>query len=1640
MSSEKKSRRSNTRSRVTPTPVAVAAEKDSSSDELVIDFPMAPEPDAAKQVVTRAASSTPKASPEKRPAPSTRKKRRRPRSSSSSATEDLEDQTFEETIERCATKNNLTPECVKKLLKKLVMNEHVLAIVKLKEEEEEKTQDKRSAKDGTEGDDEDDEPKSLQPKLTRLKAKQLNKQPLPIVPLKTPLPDEEVAALIREELGSDDDDEEYKPTEEDIHSDEDPNTTISDIDSQPRTPAAPTTPGRIEQDTGQDALLYSKDGVFKIPRFRNDSHGSQQSEQEQENIARRTRSKLCLQTTAIETIESTFIPPDITTDMYDFDCDMDLVWKEFLNEFTKPLPNHAEDDDDTDPEYVAADKIPIDREELREVKVSKKELNELVSELIEMSGIIDESFLDNTLAAPSCDDVPQKDADLQNRKSGLNTPVPKEQEDQQQSSSAVSSVDNASFQPTNSSTPTATVQAVSRVPVVAAQAIQFPNSFATVDNTPVVAAIQPLAVVPPVQSVYPSSYQRVPTNGQFFIQVSTPDKSSYHPYVLPSDKVPVVPIDETSNLYHNYRRYRYLQNVHPVQVQFPEGQTGFTDFQLQILQQQLRIHTQFAAQNFMQCHAHPKFWQMANTFKKMLTDLKDVPNASVRPWNLDLALECCLSWETELDKPSDENKQFIKYLIEEADKSENESNNHNYHERRTFHPKLMEKVVTCKAFMYPNLLPCTPFRSKATIKKRITAAEERLIAFGLELFFDILKGEQNKWLRRVQEKPPSLKQVCGYISKYLCPNYSEDHIYDYCTRHRKYSYLNPIKYYFLHSKAPPYQHVLEKVDLKNVIPPASYQKDELPIKWGKYVYSNERLAKLNGFPKESTLALKPLPASARKHLLPAKDSNVNITISVILDPKQQQQVTQPQQQKSSVDAEVDGSTFQINQQFLDQSYHPVKATPAQPSSLASYVSKFRQDSSQESIEVVELDGAENHSNVCPRTENSLLSCSGRKCCGCDCHGSAPRLGEDCSGSSPQTLLKGQKRLTEYFQRTPRKKEAEEEVGTGSLKEKLWRVYSQFRDLHGTRTDLRVKELKKVQRHCELIASFSYFLEDLKTMSANHVAKNPGDSAMLTNGVGCKFMKVEHSEEKDANYAYNFFEKVEETLLAENKHAQYEQFLEILQTFNEKEDRVADLYRKFEDLFLGEHPELCDLFLTFLLPGQAAEVGKFFEHFILTNANDFLAKLNVYFAKQPSQIKKIYSSLNDLSNEPNVSMEQIKARILPLLKGNPFLIEWFIQLFPQEKPPESNNLSDYETISMKKLPLPHQTNPNEIYEDVPFVELSPEPTTSESTVCGTKYIQGRIVFGTLPARLSFLASRTAAPPSEDVPPLKGCVHAVRSGDKSRAAGGAGGTEEEKDATVDVPADDEQPRYKLCDDAAFKAHAIRLNPLVHGGKGVHFADVAHLLVPEPETAGESNPPDEDKPTSPKKQQQSKSTLPKKRINSPVSKKPGTAGKGSPTNTKKTPATAAASIPADSKVISVSKKLKSMVEAPSNSSEACSESSVPAKRKPSTTTNYTVPAVPVKKEKSLKKHPSDEQLEASEQEQQAEPKEQQPQQVAEEPSWTRDEDKVILEEIKNGYSSVEELIERIGARIEGRSEGQIRTRYEFLMEVLKKFQKTS
>jgi hypothetical protein len=166
------------------------------------------------------------------------------------------DKTIEETIEKC---ENFTPDVAKKMLLKLIKNEHILALSVLKAEEDEK---KSSDSDDEDKKSEVEAPTT--PKLTRLKAKQLN-QTLPVPgSLNSTEPCKDVVALIQAEMKSDDEDDEYQPCEEDALSDEDiTNTTFSDLESQP------STPGSALLYNEQDFDSPTKDvGDFKVPKTR----------------------------------------------------------------------------------------------------------------------------------------------------------------------------------------------------------------------------------------------------------------------------------------------------------------------------------------------------------------------------------------------------------------------------------------------------------------------------------------------------------------------------------------------------------------------------------------------------------------------------------------------------------------------------------------------------------------------------------------------------------------------------------------------------------------------------------------------------------------------------------------------------------------------------------------------------------------------------------------------------------------------------------------------------------------------------------------------------------------------------------------------------------------------------------------------------------------------------------------------------------------------------------------------------------------------------------------------------------------------------------------------------------------------------
>ncbi len=57
--------------------------------------------------------------------------------------------------------------------------------------------------------------------------------------------------------------------------------------------------------------------------------------------------------------------------------------------------------------------------------------------------------------------------------------------------------------------------------------------------------------------------------------------------------------------------------------EFEEGLQGFTQHQRDILDQQLRMHVQFATQNFLQVYGNPgnNLWKQATKFKSFLVSV-----------------------------------------------------------------------------------------------------------------------------------------------------------------------------------------------------------------------------------------------------------------------------------------------------------------------------------------------------------------------------------------------------------------------------------------------------------------------------------------------------------------------------------------------------------------------------------------------------------------------------------------------------------------------------------------------------------------------------------------------------------------------------------------------------------------------------------------------------------------------------------------------------------------------------------------------------------------------------------------------------------------------------------------------------------
>lgn len=472
---------------------------------------------------------------------------------------------------------------------------------------------------------------------------------------------------------------------------------------------------------------------------------------------------------------------------------------------------------------------------------------------------------------------------------------------------------------------------------------------------------------------------------------------------------------------------------------------------------------------------------------------------------------------------------------------------------------------------------------------------------------------------------------------------------------------------------------------------------------------------------------------------------------------------------------------------------------------------------------------------------------------------------------------------------------------------------------------------------------------------------------------------------------------------------------------------------------------------------------------------FIQKLNLFYQKQPAQIRKILACLKDLSNDENVSIEKIRTKICPLFKNNQLLIDWFLQCLGNDKSMHECSKDEYETIMFRKT-TETIADETETYEYIPQSEILPDPTDNP---CNIRYMNGRLFYGnrlSFPAKLAFSAPTKIDSINFDVNKIPinygnkmhtyKCSHYIQSiddiktRDKNRnnydhelidECDNSDDDQHHQNETnltyetkIEIEKDDERvSRDILCDDITLKAHKVRLNPSAYLSPTTNSIDYLNLLKPQ-EITNEC-----DSKPSPKKNLLNRSnsqTMTKTKKCSPIAKKHTTILPTNQSPTKKS----SIQIPSSQIILSsnensnATKRVKRLIstslglsEGPSNDMkinventkkrlmpmELCSENKfrkIQTKNKirisgndgiESTQSNSTI------NNENDKNPDMDMKIQFKTDD------------------WTREEDRLLLEHIKKGLEPNDKFIDNITHEFPNKTTDLIKLRVEFLIDFLTK-----
>ncbi|KAH1007204.1 hypothetical protein HUJ04_004470 [Dendroctonus ponderosae] len=1096
-----------------------------------------------------------------------------------------------------AEKCNLTVLNVKNIIRQVLTNDHVKALL-----------DKGTAEQAKQ------ELSAFGPKLTRAKTKELlAARDIPIPQVKIPWipvpPPSEALVLIGEDLKEDDSGDEYIPKKEIAKRD----SVARSSDAATLPPPTPPTPMCTEDHATQTSNCTG-DGVLKVPL----ATPAQGASVEVTNMALRTRSKINLSSTSLEDIEKAFIPPDITTDMYDMECDDD-EWRNFLKGFTEPLDEvtkHTEDEE-LDPEYniMADDQInQFDNEDFRmdkAVKITKKEVKELYEELFDYLNSLSE---------------------------------------------------------------------------------EYDGTNGTNENN----------------------------------QLSEIIEKSYHAMENP-DFIPDA--QQQQDTLQNLGTNQNATVLIDIKIELP---------QLQIIEQQMRQHVQMLTQNFFLTYEHPEYHSYSKTLKEYLLNLKFLANGKnysmFSPVNLLPALDLIEKWEVLCASNSETVRQCREHVQQQLLKSIQYRMGRNWEFIATFPKLILETISNSEVFVYPGLLPKIPFKSQefSSYRSSFTEAEDHLLAFSLDQFRNFLGNNT------------STREVVSHVKELIMPHRDVTKIMRHI-RNRKHpqSPSNPIQQYLLHNKLRPVVHYF--YPLNEIVPPCKRCPEELPEQWRNFIHPagltpvkaplsvnkslhtkqqcltpqviliNNSLGGSTVF-NSSGLSTNPSKLVVSNTSMYGSPIEGNQTVWEYLSGLQQHSIqsTPPLQ-------------FWLNDVAASSSFAAVSnsSSPSKQSSTSNLTTVERVVSIfLRSIAVQKLVGFLVKADQGKVNQSGRLTTPNRSSrmadlgATLDASGKPQQENEEKNraisnetasliiASSIEEQRKPETTTTSTAEEPKRLKVARN-IEFSTIMSSSFQKSNTSSEVEFCRnaSDMPICQTSQSDENDgpvasgdnsqaidsekdnpedinELLVASTTLKPDSKSNAKRKVStaerkKNKLRKEFLTNLAIATPDNPDNERHKNEMFAVAYYDKLRETLEFEDYH----KIMRILNDFGAGD--VIDLYNDVQAILVPKYHELAEDFLFFLRQKEAATVGKLIPWLQMQTRVKFLRKLEVCFKDQPTQLKRVYNTLMELSKNESINMEKIKATLIPMLKGSKILMDLLLQGFKDEPPPPSLLEGPYETIDINK---------------------------------------------------------------------------------------------------------------------------------------------------------------------------------------------------------------------------------------------------------------------------------------------------------------------------------------------------------------------